>query len=100
MAFETSTRRARLPASWPELRAKTKARAKGRCEATIHDPKCNGIGTDCDHVRPGDDHALENLQWLSRACHDAKTKTENAQANTDRAALRRRPQEPHPGRLQ
>lgn len=39
---------------------------------TILQLACNGIGTDCDHIKPGDDNSLDNLQWLSNACHKAK----------------------------
>ncbi|QUW18881.1 hypothetical protein [Agrococcus sp. Marseille-Q4369] len=99
MAWDTSDRRSRLPEDWDDLRKQVKRRAGGRCEAKRHAPHCNGIGTDCDHVRPGDDHGLGNLQWLSRPCHDAKTRADNARQNAERAALRRRPTENHPGRI-
>ena len=95
MAWAGSTRRARLPRDWPARVAKVKARAKGRCQAREHEPECDGIGTDCDHIKSGDDHRLSNLQWLSGPCHDAKTKRDNAA----RLALRWRPAEPHPGAL-
>ena len=96
MSWETSDRRGRLPKDWPERVAATKARAAGRCEGISlrgeprwHVDKCDGIGTDCDHDRRGDDHALTNLRWLSRECHKAKTQLEKPQ--------RRRPRPTHPG---
>lgn len=58
---------------------------------------CSGIGTQCDHVVPGDDHRLVNLQWLSAPCHAAKTKAEASAALRARAALARHPREKHPG---
>lgn len=99
MAWATSTRAKRLPKNWPQLKASVKKRAKGRCEASTHEPDCTGVGAECDHRVPGDDHSLSNLQWLSRECHKAKTARENAEANRRRAGMRRRPEERHPGRL-
>lgn len=84
-----STRRARLPKDWPQRVAATKARAQGRCEAQQHQPECDGIGRECDHVRRGDDHSLSNLQWLSTPCHKAKTTAEQPR--------RTRPRRGHPG---
>ena len=100
MPWDTSDRRQRLPADWPAIRRAVKRRAIGQCQATNHHPDCNGIGTDADHIRQGDNHSLDNLQWLSGPCHWAKTKAENAARNKANAALKRKPQEPHPGRIQ
>lgn len=99
MAWSTSDRRHRLPSDWPDLKARVKARARGRCEADRHDPRCDGTGHDADHIQPGDDHTLENLQWLNTHCHRAKTARESAARNTAAAQLRKRPAESHPGRL-
>lgn len=98
MPWETSDRRFRLPKNWPQLKRQVKARAHGLCEAAPHDPRCDGVGTDCDHVIEGDDHSLGNLQWLSGPCHRAKTGRESAARNRQRAELRHRPTEQHPGR--
>lgn len=100
MAWSTSDRRTRLPHNWATIRAQVKARARGQCQATTHHPHCNGRGTDADHIKPGDNHNLTNLQWLSAPCHKAKTAAETSQRNKANAALKRRPQEAHPGRLQ
>jgi hypothetical protein len=97
VSWSTSDRRARLPADWPAIRAKVKARAHGRCEAEHHAPGCLGTGNDADHIQAGDDHSLANLQWLSTPCHRAKTARETAARNRTRAAMRKRPAEPHPG---
>lgn len=99
MAWSTSNRRDRLPDDWWKRRAQVKARAKSKCQASVHHPKCDGTGTDADHIIEGDDHSLENLQWLSSPCHKAKTSRENARRNQQRAALRNRPAEQHPGRI-
>lgn len=80
--WQTSRRHDRLPHDWQLIRAEVKARANGRCQATHHARGCNGIGTDCDHIIPGDDNRLDNLQWLSNACHKAKTARETAARNS------------------
>jgi len=100
MAWSNSTRRERLPSNWPQLVREVKHRAQGRCEATHHVDACNGKGQEVDHRTQGDDHALPNLQLLSRQCHAAKTRAENAARNRLHATLRRRPTEPHPGARQ
>lgn len=94
VAWSSSDRRSRLPHDWPKLRAQVKRRARGRCEAAVHVAECDRIGTDCDHITQGDDHSLANLQWLSRPCHDAKTRADNGIAR--RLTL---PSEQHPGAL-
>lgn len=98
MPWSTSDRRQRLPKDWPKRRAAVRRRACGRCEGVSlhgeprwHDTDCDGIGTECDHVKRGDDHSLGNLQWLSTPCHKAKTKAEGP--------TRKRPTERHPGLL-
>lgn len=98
MPWHTSDRVRRLPDNWASLRAQARKRAQGQCEAQTHHPLCPGTGNECDHIEPGDDHRLENLQWLSTPCHKAKTQTEGALRARRDAQLRRRPQEPHPGR--
>ena len=99
MAWSTSNRRERLPDNWPAIRRAVKSRAKGRCEATTHAKGCGGWGTDADHITPGDDHTLDNLQWLSGACHRAKTAAETTARNHARTEARTRPTEQHPGRM-
>ena len=97
MNWNSSDRRFRLPDDWEQRRAMVKARAHGRCEARIHAKDCDGIGTDCDHIVPGDNHSLDNLQWLSYACHKAKTARESAERNRRYKKLRSHPNERHPG---
>lgn len=97
MNWGSSDRRSRLPPDWQRRRAMVRDRAHGRCEAQEHAKGCDGIGTDCDHIVAGDDHSLDNLQWLSHACHKAKTTRESAERNIEYARLRRHPRERHPG---
>lgn len=99
MSWSSSRRRDRLPTDWPARVARVKARAKGKCQAREHVRGCSGIGTDCDHIRRGDDHSLDNLQWLSGPCHVAKTAAENIADREAWAAMRVRPAEGHPGAI-
>lgn len=99
MAWATSDRSERLPDGWPDIVRRIKARDKGRCQAPRHNPRCDGRGTDVDHVQAGDNHSMGNLQLLSEACHRDKTGRESAARNQQIAALKKRPQEPHPGRI-
>ena len=66
------------------------------CQAAVHAPDCHGIGAECDHIKPGDDHSLSNLQWLSAPCHLAKTLRE-AQVGRTKITNRRRPAPIPPG---
>lgn len=100
MPWSTSDRRQRLPNDWPAIRERVRQRAHGQCEAQHHEPDCDGIGTDCDHITPGDDHRMSNLAWLSRTCHKAKTARENSEARAAVAAALKRPAERHPGTIQ
>lgn len=97
--WNSSDRGARLPDDWAWRRRVVRDRAHGRCQAKEHAADCNGIGTDCDHIIQGDDHSLDNLQWLSHACHKAKTEKENADRNRRRARMKRHPKERFPGLL-
>lgn len=92
MSWETSNRHERLPRDWSAIVLTVKRRAKGRCEDKHHALGCDGIGTDVDHIRQGDDHSLSNLQLLSAACHARKTRLDNGYRATVKA-----PAERHPG---
>lgn len=100
MSWSTSTRRARLPSDWAKRRAKVKHRAKGQCQATTHEPECDGMGNECDHIKPGDDHRLSNLQWLSGPCHAAKTQREAQKALSGAREAAKLPRETHPGAME
>jgi len=97
MAWDTSTRRHRLPPDWQAIRRQVQARAGDRCQAVTHHPRCDGYGTDADHITPGDNHSLTNLAWLNEHCHRLKTAQETAARNRSRG--RKRPEERHPGLL-
>lgn len=71
-----STREARLPDNWHQLKAQAHARnPRHVCHL------CGGPGGDTlDHVEAGDDHSLANLEWAhDRAaphCHRYKSSRE------------------------
>lgn len=108
MAWASSTRRARLPKDWSRRRIRVERRAGGRCECTgcepfgsndtrpAHEGRCGTRGSECDHVIAGDDHRVENLQWLCSTCHRRKTLREREAA---RPQLKKRAI-PHPGLTQ
>lgn len=88
-----STRRDRLPADWRERRFRVRLRAGGLCEWVEGGRRCRRPGSDCDHIIPGDNHRLSNLQWLCRPHHLAKSSREGNAAPRVRMA---RPVEEHP----
>lgn len=83
MAWETSSRRARLPKNWHKIRQRVIRRDGGMCQ------RCGQPGVDVDHIIPGDNHALENLEFLCRKCHTAKTQREAAAARAEKRIPRR-----------
>lgn len=83
-----------LPPDWEQRRRIVRRRAADKCQAEEHHPDCTGIGIDCDHITPNDDHSLSNLQWLSRECHKVKTQQES-RAGWRRKRFREPPR--HPG---
>lgn len=108
MAWSTSTRSARLPDDWPKRRRQVSARAGGRCQGPTDPvtgrphpdlPRCASEGSECDHIIPGDDHRLDNLQWLCADCHQTKTSREAAEAARAWRQRAKRPTERHPGLL-
>ena len=87
MAWDNSTRRARLPKDW----ATTRARVLRRDPTCAH---CHiNTSVEVDHITAGDNHNDTNLQGLCRHCHTRKTIAER-EANRPQ---RRRPPEAHPG---
>lgn len=99
-AWAGSTRSKRLPPNWSELRAKVFSIASFRCQATMRDgTRCTDQGTDVDHIEPGDNHDLSNLQLLCRWHHNKKSSAEGNKSPTRKRVSERRPQERHPGLL-
>lgn len=101
MGWESSDRRARLPADWAKRRAAVLKRDGYQCTHVRWDTeqRCAEPATECDHVKPGDNHSYENLQSLCGYHHAQKTARESAQARArERYARpsRRRPDDDHP----
>lgn len=105
MSWDSSDRRSRLPADWPQLVRATAARALkssklgiAQCEARLPSGKrCPRVGTDCDHKVAGDDHNLRNLQWLCDHHHSKKSAKEGFEARMAFKRSKYRPREGHPG---
>lgn len=87
--WASSNRRAELPADWPERRFRVRLRAGGRCEAVDDGVRCPAMGSECDHIVRGNNHALSNLQWLCAGHHGAKTRAEALAALMARPRMRR-----------
>jgi len=53
-----------------------------RCQAALHEPACGRLSEVVDHIVPrsagGSTWARSNWQALSKPCHDAKTRREQA----------------------
>lgn len=86
-AWRNSDRRSRLPENWPKLRAQA---LKRNPEQICHWCGLPG-GRDLDHKVPGDDHSLDNLDWIhgrrqyeagvsAKNCHGEKSGAEGAAA--------------------
>lgn len=94
MAWQGSTRAARLPSNWrTEIRPRILARDP-TCQLAFAGI-CTGASTEVDHRDHGDNHADENLQGVCTECHIEKTKRESAAARWQYRATR--PAERHPG---
>lgn len=99
MAWETSDRRARLPADWSALVAAVWKRDGGRCTWRLPSgARCPRPGRDVDHRVAGDDHRMSNLQLLCGTHHDRKTQRE-AWAGRKKLKTKKRREERQPGRL-
>lgn len=87
--WDNSTRASRLPPDWAKRVAAIKRRDQGQCTCSGCDhctgTPCRAPGRDVDHIKPGDDHQLANLQLLCRWCHDLKTRHEGTRARPKRS---------------
>ncbi|WJN62543.1 HNH endonuclease [Streptomyces phage phiScoe1] len=101
--WEGSDRRSRLPADWPKIRLRVLRRDAGQCTALNQaGERCGEVATDVDHIRPGDDHSMENLRSLCSWHHRKKSGAEGAAAKAARRramAKRFDRREQHPGLL-
>jgi len=99
--WEGSDRKSRLPDDWPARRERVMKRDRRRCQQEDPDSEivndrgqriCGVIGNQVDHVIPGDDHRLDNLQVLCEPHHRTKSAREGGNSFTPL----RRPPETHP----
>ena len=72
-------------------------RCDHRCEWVDGDYRCHEPATDADHIIPGDDNDLANLQGLCRRHHLKKTGREARAVQLKIKELRRLPEEKQPG---
>nr|DAM86331.1 MAG TPA: HNH endonuclease bacteriophage, HNH Endonuclease, DNA.52A [Caudoviricetes sp.] len=120
MAWTTSTRKQRLPNNWNKIRQQVLQRNNNKCAGLPrptgtptqmatgtttptgrwHAAGCNRHATDVDHITPGDNHSIDNLQPLSRACHHAKTTAETLARTAARHAMTQHKHAPHPNTQQ
>jgi 5-methylcytosine-specific restriction endonuclease McrA len=68
-----------------------------RCQWRDDEGRCRATATDVDHIAPGDDHSLANLQGLCSHHHLIKTSREANESRAQRKALGRLPEEKQPG---
>lgn len=102
MAWEGSTRRARLPDDWEERRQYVLKRDGYRCTFKYPNTgRCHETtGLEVDHVERGDDHSYANLRTLCHRHHKRKSSQEGGQAHQamiDAKKLKFRRTEAHPG---
>jgi 5-methylcytosine-specific restriction endonuclease McrA len=97
MAWQGSTRRARLPKDWPRIRRRIIRRDKGVCVARYSDGRICGLpGTEVDHIQPGGDHRDSNLQLLCAWHHRHKSSAEGGSAAALTRVRTQRPTSTHP----
>lgn len=97
MSWADSRRRSELPPNWDEeYRQPVLKRDRWRCQIEL--PGCKRAATDVDHKKRGNDHSLSNLQAACGWCHDKKSSGEGVSRRQEIKALRKRPEERHPGR--
>lgn len=89
-----------LPPNWKQIRQAVAERAGWRCQA-IDDSgqRCTNRGTDCDHIEPGNNHNLNNLQWLCHWHHARKTHDASTSSQTSLRQRNQPPERKHPGLL-
>jgi 5-methylcytosine-specific restriction endonuclease McrA len=89
--WDSSTRKARLPKNWPQVRHFILARDGHLCR--LHFLGCTVEATEVDHIQSGDNHHPMNLHAVCHPCHQLKTLTERELARPKT----KRPPERHPG---
>lgn len=93
--WNSSNRKSRLPKNWNSLRHKVLLRDNRRCQ--LRYLGCWETATDVDHIENNDDHSMSNLHSACSYCHRKKSSREGTTARRNKANLRYRPKERHPG---
>ncbi|GEB46926.1 hypothetical protein MTE01_28710 [Microbacterium testaceum] len=97
MPWDTSDRKAELPADWAARRMRVLRRDHYRCRARYSDGRrCEAPANQVDHITPGSDHDEDNLEALCRWHHARKSSAEGHAARRPRPR-QARDSEPHPG---
>lgn len=97
MPWETSHRRAELPANWQLLRIRVLRRDGYRCQARdSRGLPCGRPANQVDHIIAGRNDSLDNLQALCRWHHARKSSAEGNAARR-RARTTANVSERHPG---
>ncbi|MER7922194.1 HNH endonuclease [Streptomyces sp. NPDC096057] len=97
MAWQNSTRRARLPRNWPLLRRRVLHRDGYVCQARFSEGQlCGAPATDVDHIEAGDNHSMANLRALCAWCHKQKSSSEGGTAAALTRVRTERPKPTHP----
>jgi len=78
VAWEGSTRKARLPGNWQVIRRRVLRRDANSCYV------CGDTATEVDHIVAGDDHSMANLAAICSRCHRRKSSREGNQAKRHR----------------
>jgi len=112
--WQGSDRRSTLPSNWPAIRRPILRRDGRRCTwlgdldadgrpaeymagGYDHAQRCTEHATDVDHIGDRLDHRPQNLRSLCGRHHRHRSTLQGVVAKAQRAALRRRPEQPHPG---
>lgn len=100
MAWDGSNRRARLPKDWKSRRIAVLNRDGRRCRVLSEETgmRCTEVATEVDHIHPGDNHDLHNLQAIC-SWHHAKKSSAEGRAAKIKIEPRYRKPEKHPGAL-
>ena len=100
MAWEGSNRSSRLPKDWKSRRLAVLNRDEKQCKVISIETgmRCTEVATEVDHINPGDNHDLHNLQAICTWHHRKKSSAEGRAAKVKIEPKFRKP-EKHPGSL-
>lgn len=100
--WQNSDRRSRLPSNWPAITTAIHLRSGGICEVikTSTGQRCtNPANGGVDHIDRDGGDGFENLRDTCHFHHSKKSSKEGNDAKAAKKALKKRPQEEHPGAI-